>query len=338
VCVFFCRFFLYFKKPSPHLWAGLKEKEKSFEFYLNEGFTLVLNRVQERDERVNRLCESLGEFFGHYVAANLYVTPPQQRGFALHHDAQDAFIIQLSGSKAWRVCGAWPRQAPIASFQLVKPPRSDAAPPCSVFVLSAGDTLYIPRGYLHEAETRGVPSRHTSMHLTLGLENGLSSRAEVLHFFAVFDNDSTQTAWHLLLRAFTNGNADARRSLAPARAWPLVRRVLCRCLADFASFLDNDDIDFDLLSAPVHGLRLWVSSESPDVSATTTTTTTPQHVADVRALSVFDGKDNCNDDALHRAYDEYSQHVVSTTQYLLQRARTNLQRHNTPQPKSNDEL
>lgn len=37
------------------------------------------------------------------VGTNVYLTPPQSQGFAPHYDDIEAFIIQLEGSKYWKL-------------------------------------------------------------------------------------------------------------------------------------------------------------------------------------------------------------------------------------------
>lgn len=45
----------------------------------------------------------LQEYFGCFVGANVYLTPPGSQGFAPHYDDIEAFIMQLEGSKEWRI-------------------------------------------------------------------------------------------------------------------------------------------------------------------------------------------------------------------------------------------
>jgi lysine-specific demethylase/histidyl-hydroxylase NO66 len=119
---------------------------------------------------LNSFCVSLEKFFGFQCGVNSYLTPMNSQGFALHHDTQEAFIVQVSGRKAWRICGAWPKQT-IARWHEQKPtPNDDVAAPCSIIILHPGDTLYVPRGVLHETTTNLIKSHDESFHLTFGLE------------------------------------------------------------------------------------------------------------------------------------------------------------------------
>lgn len=136
-------------------------------------------RLHERSTVLNTFCDSLEKFFGFQCGVNSYLSPLNSHGFALHHDTQEAFIVQVSGRKAWRICGAWPMQT-IARWHERKPPSDDIASPCSIVILHPGDTLYLPRGVLHETTTTHIKSHDDSFHLTFGLEG-----TEV--FFLYFD-------------------------------------------------------------------------------------------------------------------------------------------------------
>ena len=101
----------------------------------------------------------------------MYRTPPNARGFQAHFDFEDVFIVQVSGSKRWRV---WEPDPSVGMARLpIKEPRTEALRskdyvpslrPRSVELL-AGDVLYIPRGHPHMAET----GMNHSLHLTVTL-------------------------------------------------------------------------------------------------------------------------------------------------------------------------
>ena len=73
-------------------------------------------------------------------------------------------ILQIEGSKAWRVYGPEadvpPRLLPLRDRFSI-----DSLPKPSDLLLEAGDVLYLPRGRVHAAEAQ----EETSIHLTLGI-------------------------------------------------------------------------------------------------------------------------------------------------------------------------
>ena len=100
---------------------------------------------------------------GHPAQANAYLTPRRSQGLPVHHDTHDVFVLQVAGHKRWLV------YAPVFELPL-KHQRYDAemgAPGETVLdiVVEPGDTLYLPRGWLHEALT----SDEDSLHLTVGV-------------------------------------------------------------------------------------------------------------------------------------------------------------------------
>ena len=105
---------------------------------------------------------------GHPVQANAYVTPPGARGFDPHYDVHDVFVLQAAGEKRWTV------HEPVHEHPLPSQPwtehrdaiasRIDDDPVIDT-VLSAGDTLYLPRGWVHSARSLDT----TSIHMTIGV-------------------------------------------------------------------------------------------------------------------------------------------------------------------------
>lgn len=129
------------------------------------GCTVALRAVNLRCSAAAAVAASLSDELGLPVAANLYVTPARQHGLAPHYDDHDVFALQLAGTKQWRVhaeaCGAHlPRL-----FATRRAPQLDGAQP-TTFTLTAGDVLYIPRGWPHSAAAQDGMSTH----LTLAVE------------------------------------------------------------------------------------------------------------------------------------------------------------------------
>jgi bifunctional lysine-specific demethylase and histidyl-hydroxylase NO66 len=127
------------------------------------GATLVLQALHLHWPAAALYCRDLEKRLGCPVQANAYQTPAAARGFAVHHDTHDVFVLQISGRKRWRV------YAPVLELPLKdqkwSPQLGDPGRPVDEFTLEAGDTLYMPRGWPHEATT----SEDESLHLTIGM-------------------------------------------------------------------------------------------------------------------------------------------------------------------------
>ena len=130
---------------------------------LARGATLVLQALHLHWPAAALYCRGLESALGCPVQANAYLTPATSRGFAVHHDTHDVFVLQVSGRKSWRV------YEPVLELPLKQqrwsPRLGDPGPPTEAFTLEAGQTVYLPRGWPHEATT----SDDESLHLTIGL-------------------------------------------------------------------------------------------------------------------------------------------------------------------------
>jgi hypothetical protein len=131
---------------------------------LREGATLVLDAVDELSEPVEELAVGLELLFREHVQVNLYAGWQTSRGFDLHWDDHDVFILQVAGRKRWSVYGET-RRAPLVN-DVAKASRPEGRPVWTA-TLEDGDMLYIPRGWWHVAEPLAEPT----LHLTVGVHN-----------------------------------------------------------------------------------------------------------------------------------------------------------------------
>ena len=127
------------------------------------GATLVLQALHLWRPAVALYCRGLEMRLGFPVQANAYLTPPAAQGFAVHHDTHDVLVLQVAGRKRWRLYE--PRLELPLKDQRWSADLGDVGAPIDDFTLEAGDTLYVPRGWPHEAET----SHEEALHLTIGL-------------------------------------------------------------------------------------------------------------------------------------------------------------------------
>ncbi|HEX8558066.1 MAG TPA: cupin domain-containing protein [Pyrinomonadaceae bacterium] len=131
---------------------------------LREGATLVLDAVDELSEPVERLAQDLELLFRERVQVNLYAGWQTSRGFDLHWDDHDVFILQVAGRKRWGVYGM---TRPFPLVNDVERAERPAHAPVWGGTLEDGDLLYIPRGWWHVAEPLAEPT----LHLTVGVHN-----------------------------------------------------------------------------------------------------------------------------------------------------------------------
>ena len=130
---------------------------------LAQGASLILDDVQEMAPGVRELMQSFQDALHTDAYANLYAGWHSQQAFQLHWDPQEAFVLQLSGRKRWRV------YEPTRSHPLkndIEAPAQPVGAPAWEGVLADGDSLYIPRGCWHEAFPLNEPSLHLTVSLT----------------------------------------------------------------------------------------------------------------------------------------------------------------------------
>ncbi len=127
------------------------------------GATIVLQALHVNWHPLAVFCRLLEEALDRPVQANSYYTPRGSQGFAVHHDTHDVLVLQVAGEKRWRLYDPL-LELPL-KHQRYSKALGDHGEATDELVLRAGDTLYLPRGWLHEAET----SDTDSLHLTVGI-------------------------------------------------------------------------------------------------------------------------------------------------------------------------
>jgi hypothetical protein len=133
-------------------------------FRLHEaGGTIILNHLHRRHPPLAKLCAALELEFSAPFQTNVYLTLPKAQGFHPHFDTHDVLVLQLAGSKRWQLYGT---PIVLALKGHGDHARQDNPGPVSEeFDLRAGDTLYLPRGLVHEA----ISTDETSLHVTVGI-------------------------------------------------------------------------------------------------------------------------------------------------------------------------
>lgn len=127
-----------------------------------EGSSIVLSGLHDHVSSLGTFVDYMFKYFSHKFQTNVYLTPANAQGFKTHYDTHDVFILQIEGSKKWRIYDN-PIELPLQSQGF-----DDQVEPGEVqeeFILNAGDMLYIPRGIMHDAESND----EISLHVTAGL-------------------------------------------------------------------------------------------------------------------------------------------------------------------------
>ncbi|HUQ21670.1 MAG TPA: cupin domain-containing protein [Gaiellaceae bacterium] len=127
------------------------------------GATIVLQGLHHNWLPLARYCRLLEAFLGHPAQANAYYTPRGSQGLPVHHDTHEVISLQVAGEKRWLV------YEPVLELPLKNqryhPGLGAPGEPVLDVTLRAGDTMYLPRGWLHQALTSGSDS----LHITVGV-------------------------------------------------------------------------------------------------------------------------------------------------------------------------
>jgi len=130
----------------------------------HDGATMVLSQLHQRVEGLATLCRRMQAVLDMSCQANAYLSPAAQQGFNAHYDAHDVFILQVEGSKTFQFYAGGP-ELPLRGDTFDASIHYPGAATERV-TLQAGDTLYIPRGVMHDARTT---DNLRSLHITLGV-------------------------------------------------------------------------------------------------------------------------------------------------------------------------
>ncbi|QLC25941.1 hypothetical protein HFP57_13505 [Parasphingopyxis algicola] len=126
--------------------------------------TIIAPHLHSYHKPLGDFVRALEPVFSASVQTNIYLTPPGATGFRTHYDNHDVFVMQVSGAKSWRLYDE-PVGKPFRG-EGFEPGKHDVGDPQEEFVLKAGDTVYIPRGMMHDADAH---DEEASLHITLGL-------------------------------------------------------------------------------------------------------------------------------------------------------------------------
>ena len=143
-------------------------------------------------------CAALQEFFGCFVGANAYLTPPGTQGFAPHYDDVEVFMLQVEGRKRWKVYNPFEGDELPRTSSRNYNPKEIKGEPAIYEILEPGDMIYMPRGWVHQGEA--LAGEH-SLHVTIST-NQKNAWADLL-----------EQAVPAALKAAISSDVDFRRGL-----------------------------------------------------------------------------------------------------------------------------
>jgi ribosomal protein L16 Arg81 hydroxylase len=130
------------------------------------GSTIILSGLDEIWEPLSELARTLEVTLNHQTGMTVYLTPPGVGGVQPHFDTQENFLLQVEGSKHWKIYPPL-QELPAVRGSWAAVPRERIGQPIFEATINAGDVLYIPRGFVHEGRASDAPSLHITVDLAV---------------------------------------------------------------------------------------------------------------------------------------------------------------------------
>ncbi|MEX2307227.1 MAG: cupin domain-containing protein [Pirellulales bacterium] len=146
----------------------------------DEGYTIFIRHAERHHALVAELAAAFERTFLGAVNVHVFATAAGAPGFSWHYDAEDVFIIQTAGEKEYSLrkntVNPWPLEETLPEDMRYEREQM----PLMRVLLRAGDLLYIPCGYWHRAEAKGLSheqEKGTDPEAAISLAVGVMSRS-----------------------------------------------------------------------------------------------------------------------------------------------------------------
>jgi len=127
------------------------------EGFLAEGHSLVVTPIQSYVPPLAALSENIQAQLAEKIKVGVVVTTGTCGAFKLHFDPEDLIILQVQGTKRWKIYGP---PVPNPVIGIPKPPPPPETEPLFDDVLKPGDLLFVPAGNWHHCENGPDRSLH----------------------------------------------------------------------------------------------------------------------------------------------------------------------------------
>lgn len=158
--------------PGAFMSNGRTDAGKLLGLY-RSGYTIRLGNLQRVIPDFASVAKTIQQETGYSNYVHAFLTPGGQQGLLHHWDQQMALIVQLAGAKTWQL---WkpvfdsPMREYQESFRVWRDdfiPAWEAAGPDMAIDLKAGQTLLLPRGWVHNPHA--LDHDEPSVHLTFAI-------------------------------------------------------------------------------------------------------------------------------------------------------------------------
>lgn len=124
-----------------------------------QGSSVIVANLEEHVPRLSAACHAAVAYGIPVVYAGAIVTAGASGALQTHYDPQDLLILQVEGSKRWRIYG--PRVLkPVKEMSTSVAPQT---PPLLDTNLEPGDILFLPAGFWHTCDNGAGRSLHLGL-------------------------------------------------------------------------------------------------------------------------------------------------------------------------------
>ncbi len=143
--------------------------------WVAKGASIVMNDVDSLTPGLASVSEAIeGANLGK-AQANVYISWQSHKAFHAHYDTHDVWAVQVEGEKAWNIWegrAEWPIAHPLFRGQPQAHHEQAKGKLRAKVLLKAGDLLYLPRGWYHDALAEAPSSVHVAYgaHAPMGMD------------------------------------------------------------------------------------------------------------------------------------------------------------------------
>lgn len=208
------------RQLGPDLDSGLADLNKLYDEY-GSGGTLALQAAEHWWPPLRVVAADFQAELGFPTQVHVYLTPAHAQGAPVHYDTHEVFVLQVEGRKTWDI---WqptidlPMRMSEDAYDIrAVDERAKTAPLLSVS-LEAGDSLYLPRGFIHRARTDADPSLHVTISVMVDRWVDVAAAAVSHRLTALRDDVDLRTSIPFGRTPFAEPSADeAERFEAASR-------------------------------------------------------------------------------------------------------------------------
>ena len=206
--------------------------------WVSRGASVVMNDVDSLTPGLAAVSDALEQAGLGKAQANVYISWQSHKAFPSHFDTHDVWAVQVEGEKSWNLWegrAEWPIAHPV--FRSLGQAHHEQAKGRlrAKVTVKAGDLLYLPRGWYHDALAEAPASVHiaygVSAPMGMDVMNILSER---VLYDAIFRQPLPRQDGTAAARfALTSRAAQLGQRLAELTRDPKVMEVLTKFVADY---------------------------------------------------------------------------------------------------------